>query len=337
MNAAVPVAIVGAGRMGAFHARALTRVDEVEVVALADPDPHTARLAEELGVAITVASVDDLIASQVAEAWIVAAPTHLHPSIVANALDHEIPVLCEKPLSLDLAVGMALEQRVGDLILQVGFWRRFSPPWALAKAAIDQGDIGRPLMLRLSQWDADPPPAAFCDPAVSGGLAVDCGIHEFDLIEWLTGRTVTRVLARPLPVVDESLAVVGDVDNLVVLLELDDGAVATVDLSRNARYADDVRTEVLGSNGALFVEMLPAGRLRIGGPDGIKRLVEADAEDAMAAGVAEQARAFVRRIKGGNGLVPGAGEANRALAIALAARESADRGTWVGLAGALSG
>jgi predicted dehydrogenase len=172
---------------------------------------------------------------------------------------------------------------------------------------------------------------------VSGGLAVDCGIHEFDLIEWLTGRSVTRVLARPLPVVDESLAVVGDVDNLVVLVELDDGAVATVDLSRNARYADDVRTEVLGSNGALFVEMLPAGRLRIGGPDGIKRLVEADAEDAMAAGVAEQARAFVRRIKGGNGPVPGAGEANRALAIALAARESADRGTWVGLAGAVSG
>jgi len=337
MDAPVRVAIVGAGRMGAFHARALSGVAEVDVVALADPDPHTASLADELGIPVTVGSVDDLISSEVAEAWIVAAPTPLHPSLVATALDREIPVLCEKPLSLDLAAGLALQQRVGDLILQVGFWRRFSPPWSMAKAAIDEGKIGRPLMLRLSQWDAQPPPAAFCDPAVSGGLAVDCGIHEFDLIEWLTGKTVTRVLARPLPIVEESLAVVGDVDNLVVLVELDDGAVATVDLSRNARYADDVRTEVLGSNGALFVEMFPAGRLRIGGPDGMKRLVEADVEDAMVAGVAEQARAFVRRVKGGSVLAPGAGEANRALAIALAARESADRGTWVGLAGAVSG
>ena len=73
-------------------------------------------------------------------------------------------------------------------VLQVGFWRRFAPPWRQAKARIDAGEIGTPIYLRLAQWDADPPPAEFCDPAVSGGLAIDCGVHEYDLAEWLTGR-----------------------------------------------------------------------------------------------------------------------------------------------------
>ena len=69
-------------------------------------------------------------------------------------------------------------------MLQVGFWRRFSPPWSAAKAAstVPARSV-RPLFVRLAQWDADVPPASFCDPAVSGGLAIDCGVDEFDLAE----------------------------------------------------------------------------------------------------------------------------------------------------------
>ena len=100
---------------------------------------------------------------------------------------------------------------------------------------------------------------------MSGGLAIDCGVHEYDLAEWLTGRRVLQVSAWALPIVDAGRRrrpVI--VDNLVAVLELDGGAVATVDLSRNARYGDDVRTEVLGSNGALLVDLLPTSRTRLG-------------------------------------------------------------------------
>ena len=135
-------------------------------------------------------------------------------------------------------------------VLQVGFWRRFAPPWRTAKERIDAGEIGTPVYVRLAQWDGDPPPASFCDPAVSGGLAIDCGVHEYDLAEWLTGRRITRVSAWALPLVEPSVGEAGDLDNLLAVLELEGGAVATVDLTRNARYGDDVRTEILGSQGA---------------------------------------------------------------------------------------
>ena len=203
-----------------------------------------------------------------------ATPTLTHPDVVEAALAAGLHVLCEKPLSLDAARG----DRLGAIaaqhgrVLQTGFWRRFSPPWRMAKQHLDRNEIGTPLLLRLAQWDGDPPPPAFCDPAVSGGLAVDCGVHEYDLAEWLTRRSIRRVSAWTLPAVDGGVREAGDVDNLVAVLELDGGAVATVDLSRNARFGDDIRTEILGSDGALLIDALPAGRTRIGTRAGMRVL-----------------------------------------------------------------
>ena len=242
--------IVGLGRMGRFHAAALAGIPEVDLVALIEPQADALDLAAQLAPkAARHVSVADGLAHAGLEAVLVAAPTPKHPEIVAAALDTGLHVLCEKPLALDVAVAQELGALATErgLVLQVGFWRRFAPPWRQAKARIDAGEIGTPIYLRLAQWDADPPPPEFCDPAVSGGLAVDCGVHEFDLAEWLTGRAITQVSAWALPIVDPAVGAAGDVDNLVAVLELDGGAVATVDLSRNARYGDDVRTEVLGS------------------------------------------------------------------------------------------
>jgi predicted dehydrogenase len=168
---------------------------------------------------------------------------------------------------------------------------------------------------------------------VSGGLAIDCGVHEFDLAEWLTGRTITRVSAWALPIVDAAVGAAGDVDNLVAVLELDGGAVATVDLSRNARYGDDVRTEVLGSNGALLVDLLPSSRTRLGSVRGMRELTESSVDDAMAVGVADQARAFARAIRGEAVEVPGAEASVRATDVGRAVTEAAASGGKVALAG----
>ena len=187
--------------------------------------------------------------------------------------------------------------------------------------------------MRLAQWDAAAPPASFCDPAVSGGLAIDCGVHEYDLAEWLTGRRVVGVAAWSLPVVDAGVGSVGDVDNLVAVLELDDGAVATVDLSRNARYGDDVRTEVLGSSGAVFVDLLPTGRARLGDGDG----------RARAAWLRRLTTRWRRRRRTGAGVrrrgragcdvdVPGATASARATSIGQAVIEAARSGTAVEVA-----
>lgn len=311
--------------MGAVHARTIATSESVDIVAVADVDNSAAEaVAAEIGAA-AYSSPEELADSGEAEAWLIATPTTSHPEVVRLALDAGLHVLCEKPLALDPAdsdaLGAAAESR--DRKLQVGFWRRFAPPWAVARELVARGAVGRPLLVRLSQWDADPPPAAFCDPTSSGGLAIDCGVHEFDLAEWLTGLEVTQVTARNLPLVDESLATVGDVDNLVAVLDLEGGAAATVDLSRNCRYGDDVRTEILGSEGAIFVDLLPTSRTRLATSAGIETIAASQVDDAFTAGVVAQAEVFAQVVRGEALDYPAAVASSRAVAIGLAVRQAA--------------
>lgn len=322
------LAIIGVGRMGRVHARILNQVDEIDIVAIVDSRSEMVEPpAGELDIS-PYSSIDATLDEESAEACLIATPTPTHPTLVRTALDAGLHVLCEKPLSLDPSVGVelgGLADRLG-LVLQIGFWRRFSPPWCAAKKALQAGAIGEPVMIRLSQWDANPPPPAFCDPAVSGGLAIDCGVHEFDLAEWFTGSTVSSVIGRNLRVVDAAVGACGDVDNLVAMLDLEDGVTATVDLSRNSRYGDDVRTEILGLRGALLIDLMPTGRTRVATAAGIHILEESKSDDATADGFANQARAFAACVRGEAVDVPTAVASTRAVTTGRALQRSAETG-----------
>ena len=328
MTQPIRLTLVGAGRMGRFHAEALRNASDVEVVSVVDTNTAVAsEVASSMGVAAT--PVDRLTEID-CDGWLIAAATPAHPGLVKQGLDCGKHVLCEKPLSLTPGDGLRLDAlaREKGLVLQVGFWRRFSPPWRVAKRLLDSGAIGNPILIRLAQWDADPPPPEFCDPVVSGGLAIDCGVHEYDLAEWLTGNSISRVTTHPLARVDPDLAARGDVDNLLAVMDLG-GTTATVDLSRNARFGDDVRTEILGSEGAIFIETLPSGLTRLATSAGIEIVPGSETDDAMADGVVAQAEAFAAVIRGKNLAVPGAGASDRAVAVGLAVQRSAATGTTV--------
>lgn len=325
MSNQLRLGIVGVGRMGAFHARTVAPSPLIDLVAVADLDTAAATaIAEEIGAQPT--DFDALLAAQIVDAVLIATPTASHPALVRRAIDAGVDVLCEKPLSLDLGESRELAQYADKMgrLLQIGFWRRFSPPWATAKRLLDAGAIGRPLMIRLSQWDADPPPAEFCDPAKSGGLAIDCGVHEYDLAEWFTEGRVQSVSSFPMPIVSSALAETGDIDNLLAVLEMSDGVVATVDLSRNCRYGDDVRTEILGENGAIFIDLLPVGRTRLATADGVVEIGESVTEDAFGAGIRNQAEAFARAVAGEQVDVPLALTSTRSVEIGNAIRQSTD-------------
>lgn len=322
------MAVVGVGRMGALHAETLAATDAIDVVAVVDARPDVAgRVAASIG-ADDYQSLAALSERDDITGWLIATPTTTHPAVVDVALEAGVHILCEKPLALDLAESERLGAlaAAGGTVLQVGFWRRFAPPWVAARKAVVEGAIGKPLMLRLAQWDADPPPATFCDPVTSGGLAIDCGVHEFDLVGWMTGLGIETVTARNLPLVDPSIGEVGDVDNLLAMLDLEGGAAATVDLSRNCRFGDDVRTEILGENGALFVDLLPVGRTRLADANGMRVIAGSETDDAFVEGIRAQAEAFAEVVRGAPIEVPGAADSTFAVAVGRAVQRSAVEG-----------
>jgi len=245
--------------MGRFYANTLGSAalgPTLQLAAVADPDP-VARTAvqRELGVPLAVADPAAIFAQSTIDAVIIATPTSTHAELVIAAAQAGKAIFCEKPLALSLQQTHAALAAVAqaDVLLQVGFMRRFDAAYQQARALIDAGRIGRPLTFKAVGRDPSCPPLDYANPAHSGGLVLDMGVHDFDLARWLMSSEVQRVSAEGALLVCEQLATVGDIDNAVINLRFESGALGNVEISRNARYGYDVWTEVLGSEGSVVV------------------------------------------------------------------------------------
>ena len=334
----VPTALLGLGRMGRVHAEAIASlVPLLNVVAVAEPNAELRQAAEGFfgpGVTTYQSSTEALDHPGV-EACVIVTPTHTHPDVCREAIERGLHIMCEKPLSLDIdetrEIGRLAE--AAGTILQVGFWRRFAPTWVEAKRLIDEGVIGRPVWARSAQWDATMGSLYLCDPDVTGGLMVDLGVHDFDLVEWLTGEQIHTLETTVLRLVHPELADIKDLDNAHVRLELTGEVAGLVDLTRNAAYGDDVRTEILGEHGAVFVDTLPSGMTRVGTADGMRDALSVRVEDTFLIGIAAEQRAFADAVRGklDPATLPGAEASARALENARAAQLSARQGGPVNL------
>ena len=330
MTARIGIGVVGAGRMGSTHARILAgSVPEARLVAIADLNHVAARrLADELGVEAVFGSPEELAVAAGVDAVIVAVSSRHHLDVVRIAAAAGRHILCEKPLALTIEetdAAIAAAQTTG-VRLQVGFMRRWDPDYRQARQRLVDGALGRPTLFKSLQFDADPIPDTYRDPTVSGGIMVDMGIHEFDLARWLLDEEVAEVHAFGEAVIDEELGRLGDVDNAVVNLRFAGGAVGSVELSRNAAYGEDVRTEVLGPEGSVFVGLLPLTQGAFAGTGRLAIDTVPTSEPRFGRALVEQARGFVRAILEDRPIEVGGHESRAALAIALAARRSLESG-----------
>ncbi len=325
------LALVGVGRMGALHLRALPRARRVQLRVICDPAPAAAAFGELAGVPVE-AEFEQTLRRDDVDFVLIAAPTPEHESLVAAALAAGKHVLCERPLTFDAHTDMRLAAEADrrGLGLHVGFWRRHAWPYREARRLIAEGEIGAPRMLRLAQWDAEPLSPAFCDPAVSGGIEIDCGVHECDLAAWLCGSPVVEAFARGAPTRPE-IAAVGDVESLIGLLVLKAGQPVSLDLARTATHADLVRSEIVGEHGSLICEAHGAGALLVSQEDGFREVLPMT-DDVMLDALARQIDALAAAAAGGP--VPDAArpsDAAAALRAAQAMRQSRRTGAAVTL------
>jgi len=137
----------------------------------------------------------------------------------------------------------------------MGFMRRFDAGYAAAKKAIDGGRIGMPLVFKATSRDPFRPSLEYANPASSGGMLIDMGIHDFDLARWFMGdvKTVSAIGAT---IAYPELATVGDIDNAIASLTFTSGKLGVVDLTRSGIYGYDISTEILGLEGTIRIGYL---------------------------------------------------------------------------------
>lgn len=253
------VGVIGAGRLGKVYVRDLAgRIPETRVVAVADRSEALANAtAAEFDVPKAYSDPSDLIADPAVDAIVIVTPTDTHGELVIAAAGSRKPTFCEKPpaLSLQEIAGMkAAIDRTGTFF-QMGFMRRFDPGYAAAKQQIDAGRIGMPLVFKATSRDPFRPSLEYANPASSGGMLIDMGIHDFDLARWFMGE-VRSVAAIGATIAYPELETVGDIDNAIAILTFASGKLGVVDLTRSGIYGYDIATEILGLEGTIRIGYL---------------------------------------------------------------------------------
>jgi myo-inositol 2-dehydrogenase / D-chiro-inositol 1-dehydrogenase len=247
----VRIGIIGVGRIGAFHAQALSEHADVSEVVLADADPARARaVAAPLG-ARAADSIESLFST--VDAVVIAAPTTEHARLIRSAVDAGLPVFCEKPITLDLESTREVVEYVArqGATVQVGFQRRFDVGYGRARAAVQDGSLGKLYIVRMAAHDPAPPHEAYI-PA-SGGIFRDMHIHDFDVVRFVTGQEVTEVYADGGVVGFDVFGRYDDVDTAVAVLRFSNGAFGILSGARHNPVGHDVRMELFGSKSSLAV------------------------------------------------------------------------------------
>lgn len=320
------VGVLGVGEMGKRHAENLRRlVPEARLVAVADVAAERARqVAAELEVEHSYGSLEAMLERRDLDALLIATSDKFHAQAVQSAARAGKDILCEKPLALTLADARAALEAVGKAgrRMQVGFMRRYDPGYAAAKERIDAGGIGVPVLFKSVGRDKDAPPLAAYESNLNGALLYSNTIHDFDLARWLMSDEVAEVHAYTTSVIRPEVARWGDVVASVVNLRYAGGAIGNVESYAQAVYGYDVRTEIVGSKGSIFVgslEQTPAVVLTSAG--GMRQLADHFLARFADAYVAE-VRDFVHNILHDRPLRVSGEDGLKSLAIAAAAESS---------------
>lgn len=250
----VGIGVIGTGIMGARHARNVaTGIAGARLVAVADPNEAVVRqIGKQLG-AHVYTNYKELLRRDDVDAVVIAAPSHTREEMVRDAVDAGKAIFSEKPAAPDAASARRLRAVLADkgVLYQMGFMRRFDPAYARVKQRIEEGAIGEPVLIRLSSRDATPAPTQFVHRAV--GMFVDSSVHDFDLARWLMGDEVVQVYALGGNFVHPEFTAADDVDVAVATLHFARGGIGLHDNARHSGYGYHIRTEVLGTKGALQV------------------------------------------------------------------------------------
>ena len=232
----LPLALVGCGAVSdLLYVPALSELERegcVQAVAVVDPNRQRATsVRRTLQDARAFGALDEMLADIVPQLAVIAAPHQFHVDLTLNCFDDGIHVLCEKPMALSTVESDRMTQaaeRAGRL-LAVGHFRRFFPSCQIVKQLLDAQLLGRVRSFTFLEGETYSWPAQsgsfFRRAEAGGGVLIDAGAHTMDLLVWWLGD--------PVEVEYEDDAMGGVEANCRIRLSMANGAVGTVQLSRD--------------------------------------------------------------------------------------------------------
>ena len=188
MSKRLRAGLVGLGMMGRHHARVLSSLTDVELVAVCDPmgDPHKAA-----GDRTVLKSVKELIDAGIDYAMI-AAPTAFHEELALELAEAGVHTMVEKPLAIDTvsAEKITAAFKAKGLVGAVGHIERYNPALQQLRVRLEKGELGE--VYQIATRRQGPFPARIADV----GVIKDLATHDIDLTAWVAASNFTSISAR---------------------------------------------------------------------------------------------------------------------------------------------
>ncbi|KAJ8906700.1 hypothetical protein NDN08_003189 [Rhodosorus marinus] len=248
------VGIIGAGRIGQVHAENINlKVKNAKLVGISSGTKKLAEVCSLENSCTPYYDYHEMLENPELDAVCICSASNQHTDQIIAAAEAGKHIFCEKPIDTDLAVideALKAVKKAG-VKLQVGFNRRFDCNYSRVRQAVVAGEIGTPQIFHITSRDPSPPPIEYVKN--SGGIWLDCSIHDFDMARFLVGDDVEEVYALGAVNIDKQIEEYGDIDTSVISLKFKNGVIGTIDNSRRAVYGYDQRCEVFGSRGSVSI------------------------------------------------------------------------------------
>jgi predicted dehydrogenase len=352
------VGIIGTGMMGCEHLKNLAAIDDVEVVAVADPSPTSlewARLVAEGAALDTYADHRDLLVRGDLDAVVIASPNMTHEAVLLDVIDAGIPCLVEKPLCTTVeACRRVIEAAdAAGTLIWVGLEYRYMPPIARVIEHASSGELGTihmvairehrfPFLPKVGDWNR------FNEN--TGGTLVEKCCHFFDLLGLIAGAPATRVMAsggRDVNHLDERYdgRTPDILDNALVIIEYANGVRGSLDLCMFAEGSENQEELSVVGDVAKAEAFLPSGVVRVGRREGWRAGVTTSVatDDRVAHQGLHHGSSylehlvFLSAVRTGAAPDVGLAEGLASVAVGIAAQRSIAEGRLVELAEVLGG
>jgi myo-inositol 2-dehydrogenase/D-chiro-inositol 1-dehydrogenase/scyllo-inositol 2-dehydrogenase (NAD+) len=270
MSNHVRVCLVGAGRVAKVHANSLVNhVPGGKLVALVDVvEEALVATADQFEVEKRFRILEDALEWGDFEAVVITTPTFTHAGIAVTAAKAGKSILLEKPMALNLDecddIIHAVENN--NVLLQLGFMRRFDPEFVSAAERIEAGEIGQPMMIKSLTHGPGLPPAWARDLNTSNGNLAEVNSHDWDCVRWLMGSDYERVYTEVANFKGESRGVDTEnyYDNSLVNIRFENGSLGNISCVCPCDYGYDARVEIIGEKGIMQIGELKGQAVILG-------------------------------------------------------------------------
>ncbi len=335
----IKLGIVGLGRLGHNHAANIFyHIPNAELTAICSVvQSELDEVGAEMQPKYRYTDYREMFENRELDGVVIATNSQSHCEMAIAAAELGVKnVYIEKPLGMTLDEITRIREAVekSDInVFQVGYNRRFDASYQALKKKLDEGFIGKPVLIKMINRD----PASMAEFIIkfsptSGGLVFDMLTHDYDAARWFLNSDATKVYGLGGVYAYEGLAAVGDIDNCGILCKFDNGAMGWFETTRNCSYGYHVETEVFGTEGCIRVCVTPTNdRVLYLDKNGINQTTVKWFYEYWEPTFTAEMKDFVDSIANSRPPLVGLMDGYKAVEWALAAKKAVDEETVVNL------